>query len=92
MIQVHEKVFRTNVLKGQIFLGHFSFCHIIFFGYDKIDGNTNALKAAFSLALLRIRLRNEQAINSTRNRVYSLKVFCFLLYQCRYFLFVSELI
>ena len=48
---------------------------MIFFGYDKIDGNTNALTAAFSLALLKIRLRNEEAINSTRNRVYLLKVF-----------------
>ena len=29
---------------------------------------------AFSLACLEIRLRNEEAINSTRNRIYSLKV------------------
>ena len=68
------------------------FMHPRNFGSDKIDGNTNALTAAFSLALLKIRLRNEEAINSTRNGVYSLRVFCFLFYQCRYFLFVSELI
>ena len=51
---------------------------MIFFGYDKIDGNTNALTAAFSLALLKIRLRNEEAINSTRNRL-SLRTKGFLL-------------
>ena len=43
------------------------------------------------LACLEIRSRNE-AINSTRNMIYSLKVFYFLLYRRRYFLFVSELI
>ena len=40
------------------------------------------------LACLEIRSRNEEAINSTR----SLKVFDFLLYRRRQFLFVSELI
>ena len=35
---------------------------------------------------------NEEMINSTRNMIYSLKVFYFLLYRCQYFLFVSELI
>ena len=54
--------------------------------------NKNALRAGFSLACLEIRSRNEEAINSTRNRIYSLKVFYFLLYRRRYFLFVSELI
>ena len=54
--------------------------------------NKNALIEAFSLAYLEIRSRNEWAINSTRNRIYSLKVFYFLLYRRRYFLFVSELI
>ena len=44
------------------------------------------------LACLEIRSRNEEAINSTRNMIYSLKVFYFLLYRRRYFLFVSELI
>ena len=52
--------------------------------------NKNALIEAFSLAYLEIRSRNEWAINSTRNRIYSLKVFYFLLYRRRYFLFVSE--
>ena len=37
--------------------------------------NKNALTNAFSLACLEIRLRNEEAINSTRNRIYSLKVY-----------------
>ena len=36
--------------------------------------------------------RNEEAVNSTRNTIYSLKVFYYLLYRRRYFLFVSELI
>ena len=47
---------------------------------------------AFSLACLEIRSRNEEAINSTQNRIYSLKVFYFLLYGRQYFLFVYELI
>ena len=61
--------------------------------------NKDALTAAFSLAYLEIRSRNEQAINSTRNRIYSLKVLISLLYRRRagilediYLLFVSELI
>ena len=36
--------------------------------------------------------RNEEAVNSTRSTIYSLKVFYYLLYRRRYFLFVSELI
>ena len=54
--------------------------------------NKNALTAASSFACLEIRSRNEEAINSTRNRIYSLKVFYFLFYRRRYFLLVSELI
>ena len=54
--------------------------------------NNNALTAAFSLAFLEIRSRNEEAIISTRKRIYSLKVFYFLLYRRRYLLLVSELI
>ena len=54
--------------------------------------NNNALTAAFSLAFLEIRSRNEEAINSTQKRIYSLKVFYFLLYRRRYLLLVSELI
>ena len=45
-----------------------------------------------SVACLKIRSRNEEAINSTRNRIYSLKYFSFLLYRRRYFLLFSELI
>ena len=56
------------------------------------ENTKDALTAEFSLARLEIRSRNEEAINSTRNRIYSLKVFYFLLYRRRYFLFVSELI
>ena len=37
--------------------------------------NWNALTAVVSLACLEIRLRNEEAIISTRNRIYSLKFF-----------------
>ena len=46
--------------------------------------NKNVLTAAFSLTCLEIRSRNEEAINSTRNRIYLLKVFYFLLYRHRY--------
>ena len=58
----------------------------------RLANNKNALTAASSLARLEIRSRNEEAINSTRNIIYSLKVFYFLLYRRGYFLFVSELI
>ena len=54
--------------------------------------NKKALTVASSLACSEIRLRYEDAINSTRNRIYSLKVFYFLLYRRQYFLLVSELI
>ena len=57
-----------------------------------VDKHKNALTAAFSLACLVIRSRNEEAINSTRNVIYSLKVFYSLLYRRRHFLFVSKLI
>ena len=56
------------------------------------ENTKDALTAELSLARLEIWSRNEEAINSTRNRIYSLKVFYFLLYRRRYFLFVSELI
>ena len=49
------------------------------------------LQRCLSLACLEIRSINEQAINSTRNRIYSLNVFHSLLLDI-YFLFVSELI
>ena len=54
--------------------------------------NKNALTTVISLACLEIRSRNEDAVNSTRNKMYLLKVFYFLLYRRRYFLVVSELI
>ena len=54
--------------------------------------NKNPLIAAASLACLEIKSRNEEAIDSKRNIIYSLKVINFLLYQRRYFLFVPELI
>ena len=41
----------------------------------------NALYNGVSLAYLEIRSRNEEAINSTQNMIYSLKVFYFLLYR-----------
>ena len=41
----------------------------------------DALTPALSLACLEIRSRNEEAINSTWNRIYLLKVFHFLLYR-----------
>ena len=49
------------------------------------------LPGAVGLACLEIRSRNEEGINSTGNRIYSLKFFYILLYRRRYFLFVSEL-
>ena len=49
--------------------------------YPVLGINKNALTAAFRLPCLGIRLRNEEAINSTRNRIYLLKVFYFLLYR-----------
>ena len=60
----------------------------------QITYNKNTVTAAFRLARLEIRSRNEETINSTRNMIYSLKVwfFYFLHYLGRYFLFVSELI
>ena len=61
--------------------------------------NWKAPIAASSLACLEIRSRNEGAINSTRNRIYSLKAFQLLptsatssSFQDISFLFVSELI
>ena len=59
----------------------------------QITYNKNTVTAAFRLARLEIRSRNEETINSTRNMIYPLKVwfFYFLLYRRRYFLFVSEL-
>ena len=54
--------------------------------------NKNALlQRRLSLACSEIRSRNDEAINSTRNMIYSLKVFHSLLLDI-YFLFVSELI
>ena len=63
----------------------FSICH--FLTATRMRSQRHA-----GLACLEIRSRNEEAINSTRNMIYSLKVFYFLLYHRRYFLFVSQLI
>ena len=52
---------------------------------DKVGSNKKALTEAFHLAYLEIRSRNDEAINSTRNMINSLKVFYFLLYRRRYF-------
>ena len=60
-----------------------------------VSQTTNKQERAFSgvsVACLKIRSRNEEAINSTRNGIYSLKYFSFLLYRRRYFLLFSELI
>ena len=60
-----------------------------------VTQTVNKQERAFSgvtLACLKIRWRNEEAINSTRNRIYSLKYFYFLLYRRPYFLLFSELI
>ena len=43
--------------------------------YVQSRSNKNALTTAFSLACLEVRSRNEEAINSTRNRIYSLRFF-----------------
>ena len=58
----------------------------------QIITNKNVLTAAVHLACLDITWRNEEAINSTRNRIHLLKVFYFPLHRRRYFIFVSELI
>ena len=60
--------------------------------FSKISIKQKRLQRHSGLAFLEIRLRNEAAINSSRNMIYSLKVFYFLRYRRRYFLFVSELI
>ena len=59
---------------------------------DKVDSIKKALTAAFHLACLEIRSRNQEAIifNSTKNMIYSLKVFYFLLYRRRcFYLFLN---
>ena len=74
------------------FFGTLSKLHAIMFLKIKNLYNKKALTAAFSLPCLEIRSRTEEVINSTQKSIYSLKVFYFLLYRHRYFLFVSELI
>ena len=58
----------------------------------ELEETRTRLQRHSGLAWKEIRSRNEEAINSARNMIYSLKVFYFLLYRRRYFLFVSELI
>ena len=48
-------------------------------GLSLSNSNKNALTAAVILACLEIRSRNEEAIIATQSRIYSLKVFYFLL-------------
>ena len=43
--------------------------------------NKDALTAGLSLTCLEIRSRNEEAINSTQNRIYSLKVFVLAIFR-----------
>ena len=43
--------------------------------------NRDVLTAALSLTCLEIRLRNEEAINSTQNRIYLLKVFLLAIFR-----------
>ena len=49
----------------------------------------NPLAAAFSLACLGIRSRNEQAINSTQNRFYLVKVLSYFIVVNTFYLFVD---
>ena len=53
-----------------------------------IETRTRLQRHSDSLCL-EIRWRNEEAINFTRNRIYSLNVFYFLLYRRRFFLFLN---
>ena len=50
-----------------------------------VDKTRMRLQRHSGLSCLEIKSRNEEAINSTRNRVYSLKFLYFLLYQRQYF-------
>ena len=89
IIKVHLKGTSSSLLKGNIRqMKNNHRCK----AYQK--GNTrrnkNALTAAFSLASSEIISTNEEAINSTRNGIYSLKDFYFLLYRRRYlYLFLN---
>ena len=58
--------------------------------YVQSRSNKNALTTAFSLACLEIRSRNEEAINSTRNRIYSLRFFTsFFIIVDTFYLFLN---
>ena len=64
----------------------------VFWTHEK-SYQQEAAYSEFSLACLKIRSKNEEAINSTRNETDLLaECFYFLLYRRRYFLLVSELI
>ena len=82
-LKCNNEYFETDAIF--IYLCYF-ICHTI------IETRTRLQRHSASLAWRLIRSRNERAINSTQNRIYSLKVFYFILYRRRYFLFVSELI
>ena len=57
--------------------------------FISFETRTRLQRQSVSLCL-EIRSRNEEAINSTRNRIYSLKVFYFLRYWRPYFLLVTS--
>ena len=82
--------------------GHFC-CWVYFFPFflctfcvakkiKYINKTRTPLQWPSGLACLDIRSKKEEAVNFTRNMIYLLKVFYFLLYRRQYFLFVSELI
>ena len=56
---------------------------------SEIGGTRTCLRRHSGLACLEIRSRNEEAINSTRKIIYSLRVSYFLLYRRGYFLFLN---
>ena len=72
---VNFKIWRTTVY----------LLYDVNFSKTLIVVNKNALTAAFSLAWLEITSRNEEAINSARNRIHSLTVFYLLFYRRRVF-------
>ena len=69
--------------------------YFIYTSHQRIQGcfdiKKNALTVALSLVCLDIRSRNEEAINSTRNRIYSLKVFTPYFWIFTFYLFLNWL-
>ena len=52
----------------------------------ELEETRTRLQRHAGVAWKEVRSRNEEAINATRNMIYSLKVFYFLLYRRRHFL------